>query len=73
MNELHVNDEPAFPYAPTGDGVNQPYPASGMMLRDWFAGQALAGLLASGEYSSEAGKEAYEVADIMLDARRKLK
>jgi len=43
----------------------------GMTLRDWFAGQALAGLLAGdpnylpGEYASRA----YVIADEMLDER----
>ena len=49
--------------------------ACGMSLRDWFAGQALAGLLA-GQYR-ESGhhnllgvpREAYSIADAMLAAR----
>lgn len=42
----------------------------GMSLRDWFAGQALTGLLAKDQlWSAVAGREAYEMADAMLKAR----
>ncbi|MCW2276350.1 hypothetical protein GJ654_18660 [Rhodoblastus acidophilus] len=44
----------------------------GMSLRDWFAGQALTGLLAACEISCPASlfaKEAYAAADAMLAAR----
>jgi hypothetical protein len=58
---------PAFP-----NGAFVP----GMTLRDWFAGQALAGLLA-GQYAatshynlSEVPDEAYRIADAMLLARK---
>ena len=58
---------PAFPgeYA-------EPY--RGMSLRDWFAGQALAGLVAdSSLYSTTKteAQEAYELADAMLQERKK--
>lgn len=40
---------PAFPYIVRGAHGDLLHPAEpGMTLRDWFAGQALAGLLASG-------------------------
>ncbi len=57
-----VPNPPAFPVMP---GV----PANGrigMTLRDWFAGQALAGLLARGPAKAEL---AYTYADAMLKAR----
>jgi len=46
----------------------------GMTLRDWFAGQALAGLLACGEAHDEhtdsvTAGAAYKMADAMLTAR----
>jgi hypothetical protein len=50
----------------------------GMLLRDWFAGQALSGLLAdpSGETvgakaQTFAATVAYGMADAMLEARKK--
>ncbi len=43
----------------------------GMELRDWFAGQALVGLLiANREHPHEMQDSAYEIAERMLDARR---
>ena len=50
--------------------------ASGMTLRDWFAGQALAGILANSDFiraTKESGmsmsENAYAYADAMLKAR----
>lgn len=72
---------PAFPseqgYTP--QGWNQTYDA-GMSVRDWFAGQALAGMLAqpsSDDPDSAAilissyAKDAYRYADAMLLERKK--
>ena len=49
----------------------------GMTLRDWFAGQALAGHLAyshpqsvMGVFIPETAKTAYELADAMIEARK---
>ena len=65
---------PAFPVPDTHhpDGQIQ-YGANGMSLRDWFAGQALAGLMA-GYQSGPMGiyacaQVAIETADAMLRAR----
>jgi len=46
---------------------------SAMSLRDWFAGQALVGLLASGreQFADSAEEEAYMFADAMLKERSK--
>lgn len=62
---------PAFPSPDTRgyDGV------PGMTLRDWFAGQALAGIWAcptvNGDHQDLAD-EAYKTADAMLAARNNL-
>lgn len=54
---------------PTYADVSYP----GMSLRDWFAGQALAGMFACGPGShlsfSEASEAAYNYADAMIAAR----
>ena len=62
-----MNKEPVFPLS-TGTFHD------GMHLRDYFAGQALVGIL-SGKYwdvcainSSE--QEAYKIADAMMEARK---
>lgn len=66
---------PAFPGA-TGIDVyeNGQYPAGfmpGMTLRDWFAGQALIGLVTAGHDMSigDFAEEAYLYADAMLKRR----
>jgi len=72
---------PAFPseQGHNPDGTwNQTY-CQGMSLRDWFAGQALAGLLSgyfanpesSGMGQADMANCAYEQADAMIAARGK--
>ena len=41
----------------------------GLTLRDWFAGQALAGLAAKAEDESVTARQAYILADAMLQVR----
>ena len=63
-----MNNPPAFPMAiPKEWEQYQP----GMTLRDYFAGQALAGRQAksSSPFDIYAAKYAYHIADIMLEAR----
>jgi hypothetical protein len=59
-----INDGgPAFPMHPNSWEY-------GMTLRDWFAGQALAGMLANPDSWTQAGGVmAYRYADAMLKAR----
>lgn len=54
---------PAFPQGGKG----------GMSLRDWFAGQALAGMLANVESYCDDCQAAYEIADRMIAERAKEK
>lgn len=69
MSDLKVKNPFAFPVA--WPEPNSPEP--GMTLRDWFAGQALSGLLAhtSGEDPRKAPAFAYDLADMMLAQRTK--
>lgn len=71
---------PAFPQSAvqSNDGmINTPSvyfaDVSGMTLRDWFAGQALAGIAAPfcGYEGDRAAERAYELADAMLKERAK--
>lgn len=68
---------PGLSDLPNGDFI---YPNSGMSLRDWFAGQMIAGLAchAFGMSDEELPKEAsrcaafsYAVADAMIEERAK--
>lgn len=64
---------PAFPV--TGmTGLGAVVKAGGMTLRDWFAGQALAGWLADPTATAEpeaVAKHMYKYADAMLAERAK--
>lgn len=79
MKELN-DGGPAFPRPRGFDESMGTYPQNGMSLRDFFAGQALAGM--AGEYRAaqmytcefdetceSIAKSAYELADAMLKAR----
>ena len=76
---VRENGGPAFPViAENGLG----HVSDGMSLRDWFAGQALGGVIASGDFLSPEGlftgkgdevmaRAAYMIADAMLAERLK--
>ena len=70
---------PAYPTHPFGVvdrgelGAVEPQP--GMSLRDWFAGQALAGFMANKHHRLDFAADsdavfAYKIADAMLRARQ---
>lgn len=70
MSEKIEDGGPAFPVPDEGQG----WGAAGMTLRDWFAGQALAGMLADPNVPGkprQTSEAAYELADAMLAARAK--
>ena len=72
MTETAKDGGPAFPFQ-ANDRSNLDMQTNGMSLRDWFAGQALAGLLA-GSPDADCGpmgyaSDAYSMADAMLIAR----
>lgn len=55
--------------APNTEPLKEPL-AKGMTLRDYFAGQALAGMLSAPKHLPEVyAKKAYEYADAMLKKR----
>ena len=63
----------AFPQS-NPDVAYSDYIGGGMTLRDWFAGQALMGLMACGEAHNEhtslvTAAASYQMADAMLKAR----
>ena len=68
-----INDGgPAFPRPSVYDPEDAIFcmGQSGMSLRDWFAGQAMAGITSSSGFRpSTAAKEAYAFADAMLEKR----
>ena len=62
----------AFPYLESNSNGQYRH-HYGMTMRDYFAGKALAGLLASGEDSIDAetnAHDAYIIADAMIAARK---
>ncbi len=75
-DQIAAEGGPAFSYATgTHAGCSELWP--GMTLRDWFAGQALGGLIVGytqaygspTQLSNEVVKEAYSYADAMLAKR----
>ena len=73
MTDQHKDGGPAFPTGLTAGHYSQ----EGMTLRDWFAGQALGGMI-SGYYANadmcgldetDHARAAYDYADAMISAR----
>lgn len=74
MSDSIDDGGPAFPIV-GGGGDSRLYEDYGMSLRDWFAGQALSGWIAS--FNDEqspiphaSASLAYELADAMIAARK---
>lgn len=71
MSGWNSDGGPAFPVFDASQNVAV---FGGMSLRDWFAGQALAGLCANPVFSENDNDElaviAYETADAMIAARK---
>jgi len=74
MSAMDKNGGPAFPC----DSMKQFPTQEGMSLRDWFAGQALAGIMANSklmivldEKKQDPASCAYQMADFMLNERNK--
>ena len=67
MTKRYDDGGPAFP----NRGVNSHGPSNydGMSLRDWFAGQALAGC--NSDDQELVAKWCYEMADVMLAVRNR--
>ena len=70
------NGGPAFPnYGVWSNGCWEPMPQEGMSLRDYFAGQAMIGLITKlppddmVEFKQQVAESAYRYADAMLKAR----
>lgn len=74
-DSMHNDGGPAFP-AFDPYAIHKDAHVMGMSLRDWFAGQALAGYLAypHAEHPNAANRDTaaycYEMADDMLEARK---
>ncbi len=74
MDAKH-NGGPAFPHLRryVAPDTYEPIAEGGMTLRDWFAGQALAGIMTNPDDlngAMDAALIAYGVADAMLEARK---
>ena len=71
MTDMKDDGGPAFPHdgRDNGPGNIKGRPHDGMTLRDYFAGQALAGLAPCFEEYGDVAGHAFRLADEMLKAR----
>lgn len=67
MNDKNTGG-PAFPHHFTHESIGD---CQGMTLRDYFAAQAMVGLIQRLETRDQVAKSAYAIADKMLEAREK--
>lgn len=66
-----MTDQPAFPLPAMRLEDGRGYPAQpGLTKREWFAGMALQGQLATGEAALLVVKCAYSIADSMIAASK---
>ena len=65
MTDKAQHGGPAFAHGNPEQGGNE-----GMSLRDYFAGQAIAGTSTQFISAHSAARAAYELADAMLEARK---
>lgn len=73
----NIDGGAAFPCETYGlrNGKETTIPTNGMSLRDWFAGQALIGIMSNyttaiGATDADVARAAYDYADAMLASRR---
>jgi hypothetical protein len=76
MNNNNKDGGPAFPLSPEVGKFHfdDPFAYPGMSLRDYFAGQALVGVISNSflpEKVSELSKLVYTIADAMIAERSK--
>lgn len=73
MTDFDKSGGPAFPFNEQNDDGSHYHSNAGMSLRDYFAGQALVGMMqAMRPYTSDAAQcaaDAYRQADAMIAAR----
>lgn len=76
MQDNRDDGVPAFPYVIEGGEMSGLHPSFdvGMSVMDWFAGQALTGLLAHSGHKAPAAatyaSDAYKIADAMIAQRK---
>jgi hypothetical protein len=70
MSEKMEDGGPAFPRPDWNGSWVGPDTFSGLSLRDWFAGQALAGMVGPWTEGERAAALCYQIADAMLTARK---
>lgn len=73
---MRPHDEPALPTSEqNNDGSLTNAGSMGLSMRDWFAGQVLAGIYANPEWDNQTcgkiAEAAYKQANEMMEARKK--